>query len=90
MFGRPPWSILYLRLFDNEARLRSFLEGPWRSCGYVHFMRAATSVSAEEIDAAKDGAAVFVNSRAWLEEELSGANRSSPLSVGRHEFRDCR
>jgi len=86
LFGRTPWSILYLRLFDNEARLRSFLEAPWRECGYVHFMRAATSVSDAEIDAAKDGAAVFINSREWLEAELQG-QPLEPMPAGHHELR---
>ena len=87
LFGKTPWSILYLRLFDNESRLRSFLQAPWRECGYVHFMRAATSVSIAEIDAAKDGAAVFINSREWLEAELQG-QPLEPLPTGHHELRD--
>jgi hypothetical protein len=87
VFGRPPWSILYLRLFDNEARLRAFLEGPWRACGYVHFMRAATSVGVDVIRAARDGAAVFINSHEWLERELE-QQPTEPLPIGRHDLHD--
>ena len=87
VFGRPPWSIVYLRLFENEARLRAFLQGPWRECGYVHFMRAATSVSADEIHAAKSGTALFINSREWLEAELA-RQPMEPLSCGHHDLRN--
>ena len=87
VFGRPPWSILYLRLFENEARLRAFLQGPWRECGYVHFMRAATSVSADEIHAAKSGTALFINSPEWLEAELA-RQPMEPLSCGHHDLRN--
>jgi hypothetical protein len=71
VFGRPPWNLAYLRLFDNEGRLEQFLGGSWRECGYVHLIRSATSVRAEEIEAAEDGRPVFINSRDWLLAELA-------------------
>ena len=84
VFGRPPWNIAYLRLFDNEARAHEFVDSAWRECGYVHFIRSATSVSADELDAADDGQAMFIDSVDWLLSAIR-ASPSDPLPSGRHE-----
>ena len=42
--GRPPLSILYLRVFENQPRARTFVKGAWREFGYVHLLRSATAV----------------------------------------------
>jgi hypothetical protein len=85
VFGRPPWNIAYLRLFDNEARAHEFVDSAWRECGYVHFIRSATSVSADELDAADDGEAMFIDSVDWLLSAIRAAP-SDPLPSGRYEL----
>jgi hypothetical protein len=83
VFGRRPWNLAYLRLFENEARVREFLDGPWRECGYVHLIRSATSVGPEELEAAEEGDPVFINSDSWLLTELA-AQPAEPLPPGKH------
>lgn len=51
--GDRPLSIAYLRLFENESRTRTFLQGAWREFGYVHFLRSAASVTPAEFRQAK-------------------------------------
>jgi hypothetical protein len=84
MFTAAPWTIVYLRLFDNDARLREVLAGPWTACGRVELMRAATSVSDEEIERARSGEPMFINSREWLQRVLDADN--DPLPPGTHEY----
>jgi len=86
VFARPPWNIAYLRLFDNEDRLQAFLAGPWREFGYVHFIRAATSVKRAELHAAKEHQPVFIASRAQLLAEL-GAEAIEPAPWGPRQQR---
>jgi uncharacterized membrane protein YidH (DUF202 family) len=86
VFGRPPWQIVYLRLFDNEARVREFLRGPWRGCGYVHLIRSALSVHHDELEAAEDGRPTFIDNDAWLLEDLT-AQPVRPLPAGRRDVR---
>ncbi len=52
-FGDPPPPILYLRLFDNAEGTARFLAGPWREYGYVHLLRTAASVTADELEVAR-------------------------------------
>ena len=85
LIGGSPWRIVYLRLFDNDARLREFLEGPWRACGHVRLLRAAESVSEDEADAASTGRPMFINSTDWLLAELARQQRE-PLAPGKHEL----
>ena len=84
VFGRKPWSIAYLRLFANETGLQAFLEGAWRGCGYVHFLRDVDSVSGEELEAL-DGSRLFINTRSRLLADLEG-RPSETLPGGRREF----
>ncbi|MEV4019943.1 hypothetical protein AB0J35_56650 [Nonomuraea angiospora] len=49
VFGRPPLSIAYFRLFENELRVRDFVKGAFRRCGYVHLLRSAASVRRSEL-----------------------------------------
>jgi hypothetical protein len=85
IFGRRPWNIAYLRLFDNEKGLQEFLAGAWREFGYVHLIKDADSVSPDEAQAMARGSDVFINSRTRLLEELA-ARPLQPLSPGRHEL----
>jgi hypothetical protein len=85
VFGRRPWNIAYLRLFDNEKGLQEFLTGAWRECGYVHLIKDADSVSAHEVNAIEGGSRVFINSRSWLLAELD-ARPAQPLAPGSHQL----
>jgi hypothetical protein len=51
--GAPPLSIAYLRLFQNEPRTRTFIQGAWREFGYVHFLRSEAAVTPGEYRSAK-------------------------------------
>jgi hypothetical protein len=42
--GRPPLHIVYLRVFENGACARIFVQGAWREFGYVYLLRSAASV----------------------------------------------
>lgn len=48
VIGRPPLRILHLWVFENAARLQTYLGGGWREFGSVHLLRQATSVSRGE------------------------------------------
>ena len=86
MFGRPPWRIAYLRLFENEARVKEFMRGRWRACGHVYLIRSALSVSHDELEAAEDGRPTFIDTDEWFLAELT-APPAPPLPAGRHEVR---
>lgn len=49
VFGYPPLDIAYFRLFENELRMRDFVKGAFRRCGYVHLLRSAASVRYSEL-----------------------------------------
>jgi hypothetical protein len=87
VFGRPPWNIAYLRLFDNEGGFQQFLKDGWRQYGYVHFIRDVDSVSRDELRAIEDGARVFIDSRERLLADLD-SRPSEALPVGERRF-DC-
>jgi hypothetical protein len=64
--GHRPLDIVYLRLFENQPRMRTFIQGAWREFGYVHLLRSASSVTPAEYRRAKRSgnvAALFVSSR---------------------------
>jgi hypothetical protein len=88
IIGYPPPNILYLRLFDNQPRMRTFIEGAWREFGYVYMLRSATSVTPRELRAAKghhDFGSMFVDS----DEELWAFCEScghGPSPKGRRKF----
>ncbi|HTH05951.1 MAG TPA: hypothetical protein VL916_08775, partial [Ilumatobacteraceae bacterium] len=70
--AEPP-SVLYLRLFDNEGGTERFLGGAWRRVAYVHVLRSASQVSAEELEAAEDAdnvASMFVASAEQMDDAL--------------------
>lgn len=86
--GYPPLNILYLRLFDNQPRMRTFIEGAWREFGYVYMLRSATSVTPRELRSAKgrrDFGAMFVDSdeELWAFCESCGHR---PTPKGRNKF----
>jgi hypothetical protein len=78
--GRPPLQIAYLRLFDNQPRARTFLEGAWREFGTVFMLRSASSVSTRELrslrrgDVGEDGIGL-VRTRAQLLEAIASTGR---------------
>jgi hypothetical protein len=82
--GDRPLSIAYLRLFENEARTRTFIQGAWREFGYVHFLRSAASVTPAEFRHAKSGGnprRIFLSSREQFLAELA---KSPPAPSARH------
>lgn len=69
VIGRRPLQIAYLRLFENQPRIRTFVEGAWREFGYVYFLRSAASVTPAELRSARrvgDVSAMFIASRERL------------------------
>jgi hypothetical protein len=88
--GGRPLSIAYLRLFENQPRTRTFIEGAWREFGYVHFLRSAASVTPREFGHAKSTgnlAGLFLISRQQFLAQLS-ASSSAPGAKRWHAFRD--
>ena len=70
--AEPP-SVLYLRLFDNEGGTERFLDGSWRRVAYVHVLRSASQVTADELEAAEDTenlASMFVASAEQMDDAL--------------------
>jgi hypothetical protein len=53
VIGHSRINIVYLRLFDNQPRARTFLESAWREFGYVFLLRSATSVTRREFKRAR-------------------------------------
>ena len=79
--------ITYLRLFENQPRLRTFMEGAWREFGHVYFLRSAASVTLDEYHRAKqahDFAGMFISSPEQLGAALGG---QSVQPKGRYKFR---
>ena len=64
--GEQPLSIVYLRMFENQPRTRTFIQGAWREFGYVYFLRSAKSVTPREFRWARESqdiAGLFISSR---------------------------
>ncbi|MFI7131154.1 hypothetical protein ACIBQ1_36090 [Nonomuraea sp. NPDC050153] len=73
LFGRPPLSIAYFRLFENELRMRDFVKGAFRRCGYVHLLRSAASVRHSDLVRMRRAGTLgklFVNSDQRMRREL--------------------
>ncbi|MBE1558298.1 hypothetical protein [Nonomuraea africana] len=86
VFGRPPWRIAYFRLFENEVRVRDFVKGAFRECGYVHLLRSAASVGRAELVRARQTGTVgqlFITSDHRMTSALYH-QPTEPLSKGRH------
>ena len=91
--GRPPRMIIYLRLFENFSRARTFARGAWREFGYVHLLRSTDSVTPSEYRALKtalrrgaDPSSVFVSSALRLEATLNQTGYV-PERAGRRALR---
>ncbi|WP_031172726.1 hypothetical protein [Streptosporangium roseum] len=84
VFGHPPLSIVYFRLFENELRVRDFVKGAFRRCGYVHLLRSAASVRLSELmRVRRDGTIgeLFIASDRRMQRELDARPRE-PLPRG--------
>jgi multisubunit Na+/H+ antiporter MnhB subunit len=69
-----PLHILYLRLFDNVAGTTRFTRSPWRRYGYIHLLRSAAQVEAEELEVAEDSgsfASLFITTPEQLDAALA-------------------
>ena len=89
IIGRRPLRIAYLRVFENQPRMRTFIEGAWREFGYIYFLRSAWAVTPAELKAARrsgDLAGLFVTSRDRLVLELD-ERPDRPNPKGRYRFR---
>jgi hypothetical protein len=87
VLGHRPLHIAYLHLFENQPRMRTFMEGPWREFGYVYFLRSAESVTPSEYRQAKksgDMGGLFISSRERLDAALGGP---AVLGKGRYKFK---
>ena len=87
--GRRPLSILYLRVFENQPRARTFIKGAWREFGYVHLLRSATAVDPATFRKAREGGglpALFIASDDRLNAALAGAP-TAPMPRGWHRER---
>ena len=87
--GRRPLSILYLRVFENQPRARTFVKGAWREFGYVHLLRSATAVDPATFRKAREGGrlpALFIASDDRLNAALAGAP-TAPMPRGWHRER---
>jgi hypothetical protein len=88
--GGRPLSIAYLRLFENEPRTRTFIQGAWREFGYVYLLRSAASVTPNEYQIAKRArniAGLFVASRNQFIVKLD-QQRPAPSSKRWRAFKD--
>jgi hypothetical protein len=85
--GDRPLRIAYLRLFENQPRIRTFIEGAWREFGYVYLLRSAASVTPAEFRRARKSgnfASLFIASQEQLVPALEGGGVEPK---GRHKFR---
>jgi pSer/pThr/pTyr-binding forkhead associated (FHA) protein len=72
--GEQPLSIVYLRMFENQPRTRTFIQGAWREFGYVYFLRSAKSVTPSEFRRARgsqDIAGLFISSEEQFAAQLA-------------------
>jgi hypothetical protein len=86
--GERPLEIVYLRLFDNQPRTRTFIQGGWREFGYVYLLRSAKSVTPSEFRrAAPDLSGLFISSPGQLAARLARPS-PGPGPGHRHTFRN--
>jgi hypothetical protein len=87
--SRPPLSIVYLRIFENQPRARTFLQGAWREFGYVYLLRSAASVTPAEFRQFKRSGEKFsgllIGSAAQFGAELTRP-LPGPIRKRRHRF----
>ena len=87
--GQPPLQLAYLRIFDNQPRARTSLQGAWRELGYVYMLRGASSVTPRELrDLRRTRRSDFFNHSATeLQSRLQHA-KTTPQRPGRRVFCD--
>jgi hypothetical protein len=87
--GHRPLQIAYLRLFENQPRIRTFIEGAWREFGYAYLLRSAASVTPAEYHWATrtgDPAALLIHTPEQLRATLV-SQRVEPYPRGRRTFK---
>jgi hypothetical protein len=87
--GRRPLHIAYLRVFENQPRTRTFIEGAWREFGYVYFLRSAWAVTPAELRSAKQSGGLqgmFIATPQGMQAELDSLP-DHPNPKGRYRFR---
>jgi hypothetical protein len=86
--GLPPMEIAYLRLFENQPRSRTFVQGAWREFGYITMLRSAATINPTEyrsIRRTKNLGRTFIDTDSELMASLTAA--AAPLRKGWHAFR---
>lgn len=86
--GLPPMEIAYLRLFENQPRSRTFVQGAWREFGYITMLRSAATINPTEyrsIRRTKNLGGTFIDTDSQLMASLTAA--PAPLRKGWHAFR---
>ena len=76
VLGRCPMNIIYLRVFENRARARTFARGAWREFGPVFLLRSAAAIGPAELRRARRSGGLdqlLVRSRDQLLAELDAA-----------------
>jgi hypothetical protein len=89
VISRRPLKIAYLRLFENQPRMRTFVEGAWREFGTVYLLRSAASVTPAEFRLAKrsgDLAGMFIATREQFGAVVD-APAGEPNPKGRYVFK---
>lgn len=88
VIGLPPAQIAYLRLFENQPRSRTFVQGAWREFGCVNMLRSAATITPTEyrrIRRTKNLGGIFIDTDAKLLANLAAT--AAPLRKGWHTFR---
>jgi pSer/pThr/pTyr-binding forkhead associated (FHA) protein len=88
--GKRPLSIVYLRMFENQPRTRTFIQGAWREFGYVYFLRSAKSVTPSEFRRTREPqnvAGLFIASPEQFAAELARPP-AGPSGGYRHTFKN--
>ena len=89
VIGRRPLHIAYLRVFENQPRTRTFIEGAWREFGYVYFLRSVWAVTPAELRSARksgDLQGMFVATPQRMQAELN-SRPDQPNPKGRYRYR---
>lgn len=87
--GLPPMQIAYLRLFENQPRSRTFVQGAWREFGCITMLRSAATINPTEyrrIRRSKNLGGIFIDADSELMANLTAT--VAPLRKGWHTFRN--
>src|SRR5262249_54027728 len=86
VYGMQPMTIGYLRIFENDARTTTFMDGAWREFGPIYMLRSDDSVAPKELrEARRTGMVQSLVVR--NDDDLRAAfDPQPPLSKGWHKL----